>query len=208
MKRRLFFALNATDPLSETFLPTYKKLKINADRREITVKWVPLDNFHVTLTFLGETPTEEIPLLEKALEQVCANFAPFDVKIDDVGAFSNEHDARVLWLGVQKKRRLQELKEQLESSLTEQNLLHHKDERDFSPHLTFGRLRNPRSVKDMISPFKRKSFGKIHVNEIILYESKMQGIYPVYVPIFRAQLTGIEKPLDEEEAFPIQNFDI
>ncbi|XGC80165.1 RNA 2',3'-cyclic phosphodiesterase [Bdellovibrio bacteriovorus] len=205
--RRLFLALNATDPLSQSFLPTYKKIKINADRREIDVKWVPIDNFHVTVTFFGDTPEQNIPRIEEVLNQVCANFAPFDLKIDDVGAFSNEHDARVLWLGVQKKRRFQELKEELENTFFDAELLKQKEERDFSPHLTFGRLRNPRSVKDMISPFKRKSFGKIHVNEIVLYESKLQGHYPVYIPIYRAKLTGEEKPL-EEEAFLTSDFQI
>ncbi|WII72938.1 RNA 2',3'-cyclic phosphodiesterase [Bdellovibrio sp. 22V] len=198
MNKRLFFALNATDPLSETFLPTYKKLKINADRRDMTVKWVPPDNFHITLTFLGERPEEEIPAIMQALENVCTQFAPFDLKVDDVGAFSNEHDARVLWLGVQKKRRLAELKVLLDQTLIERQLLLQPDEREFSPHLTFARLRNPRSVKDMISPFKRKSFGKIHIDEVVLYESKLQGVFPVYTPILRCKLTGEEKTLEEE----------
>lgn len=201
MTRRLFIALNATDPLSESFLPTYKKLKINADRREMNIKWVPVDNFHVTISFLGETPTENIPALEKTLKEVCAGFAPFELKIEDVGAFSNEHDARVLWLGVQNKRCLGEFKGQLDQALLEQSLLLKPDEREFKPHLTFGRLRNPRSVKDLISPFKRKSFGKIQVSEIVLYESKMQGPFPIYTPLFRCALTGEEKPL-ATETFP------
>lgn len=198
MSRRLFFALDATNPLSESFLPTYKKLKINADRREMIIKWVPVDNFHITVTFLGEHPEEDIPALKETLKEVCSHFAPFDLKIEDVGAFANEHDARVLWLGVQNKRCLGEFKEGLDTALLEKNLLLQPEQRNFSPHLTFGRLRNPRSVKDMISPFKRKSFGKIHVSEIVLYESKMQGAFPIYAPIFRCALTGTEKPLEEE----------
>lgn len=205
MTRRLFFALNATDPLSESFLPTFKKLKINADRREIAVKWVPVENFHITVTFLGEHPEEDIPAIQKTLAEVCTRFAPFDLKIEDMGAFSNEHDARVLWLGVQNKKYLGEFKNGLDEALAEKNLLLRPEERAYSPHLTFGRLRNPRSVKDMISPFKRKSFGKIHVDEIILYESKLQGAYPIYTPIARCKLTGVEKPL-EEEASSIVNF--
>lgn len=197
MTKKLFFALNATDPLAETFLPTFKKLKINADRREISVKWVPLDNFHITVSFLGDRPAEEIPLIAETLKDVCTQFAPFDLKIEDMGAFSNEHDARVLWLGVQKKRYLAEFKEILDQALLEKQILLKPDERAFAPHLTIGRLRNPRSVKDMISPFKRKSFGKIHVHEIVLYESKLQGAFPIYTPVLRCPLTGEEKTLEE-----------
>lgn len=197
MKKRLFFALNATDPLEKTFLPTYKKLKINADQKELTIKWVPLDNFHVTITFLGEQEEQNIPLLQKVLQKVCENFAPFDLKVEDVGAFSNEHDARVLWLGVQNKRCLNEFKALLDAELEHENLLTHVETRDFKPHLTFARLRNPKSVKDMLSPFKRKSFGKIHVDEIVLYESELRGAFPVYKPLARCKLTGIEESVDD-----------
>ncbi|WP_413943235.1 RNA 2',3'-cyclic phosphodiesterase [Bdellovibrio sp. HCB-162] len=197
MNKRLFFALNATDPLAETFPPTFKKLKINADRREISVKWVPIDNFHITVSFLGDRPEEELPLIAETLQTVCTQFTPFDLKIEDMGAFSNEHDARVIWLGVQKKRYLAEFKEILDQALLEKQILTKPDERIFSPHLTIGRLRNPRSVKDMISPFKRKSFGKIHVNEIVLYESNLQGAFPVYTPVLRCPLTGEEETVEE-----------
>lgn len=196
--KRLFFAINATDPLEKDFAPIYKKLKINADKQHITIKWVQLSNFHITMTFLGLQSEENIPALQETLKEVCSQFAPFDLKIDDIGAFSNEHDARVLWLGVQNKKIFGDLKSALDSSLLEKNLLSQLEQREFSPHLTIGRLRNPRSVKDMISPFKRKSFGKIHVNEVILYESQLQGNYPVYIPLFRSELSGKEKPLEEE----------
>ncbi|UXR64529.1 RNA 2',3'-cyclic phosphodiesterase [Bdellovibrio bacteriovorus] len=189
MTKRLFLALNATDPLADTFLPTLKKLKINADRRDMTMKWVPVDNYHVTVTFLGDTPEEDIHKVAETLAEVCTHFAPFELKIEDVGAFSQEHDARVLWLGVQNKRYLGEFKEALDQELVAKNLLT-REERSYSPHLTIGRLRNPRSVKDMISPFKRKSFGKIQVDEIVLYESTLQGAFPVYKPLARCKLTG------------------
>lgn len=200
MSKKLFFALNATDPLAKDFLPIYKKLKITADRQDIQIKWVPLDNFHITVTFLGNQPEKNLPALEECLKQVCSLFEPFDLKVEDIGAFASEHEARVLWLGVQNKKYFGEMKQSLDTLLLEKSLLVMPDEREFTPHLTIARLRNPRSVKDMISPFKRKSFGKIHVHEIVLYESIMQGAYPVYKPLFRSELTGKQKP-PEEEAF-------
>lgn len=188
--KRLFFALNATNPLATSFLPIYKKLRINADKKEISVKWVPPENFHITLTFLGDMNVDYIPQIQEVLKKVCTEFSTFDLKIEDVGAFSNEHDARVLWLGVQNKRALNEFKNLLDQELQAQGLFA-GEMRDYKPHLTFGRLRNPRSVKDMISPFKRKSFGKLQVNEIVLYESQLEGNFPVYTPILRVPLTGV-----------------
>ncbi|MNT30895.1 RNA 2',3'-cyclic phosphodiesterase [compost metagenome] len=109
----------------------------------------------------------------------------------------------MIYLGVQNKKYLNEFKQTLDHALEEAQLLTHVDERDFVPHLTIGRLRNPKSIKDLISPLKRKSFGKVKVTEIVLYESKLEGVYPVYTPIFRAQLTSIPK-VDEEDIQPIQ----
>lgn len=199
--RRLFFALNATDPIVKTFVPFHKKLKINADQREIPVKWTPLENYHVTITFLGDTSIEHLEKLQEALTEVCNSFPPFDLKIEDIGAFNNEHDARVIWLGVQNKKSLKNFKDKLEEKLSELNWDWKPEDRDFKPHLTIGRIKNPKSVKDMISPLKRKSFGKIHVSEIILYESKMAGAFPVYTPLFRAPLTGTEIETSNEETF-------
>ncbi|MFS4458141.1 RNA 2',3'-cyclic phosphodiesterase [Bdellovibrio sp. HCB2-146] len=196
--KRLFFALNATDPLSKSFLPIYKKIKINADKKEISVKWVPTENFHITVSFLGDRDIEDIPRITEVLKRVCTEFSPFDLKVEDVGAFSNEHDARVLWLGIQNKRALNEFKNKLDLELQAEGLFG-GEMRDYRPHLTFGRLRNPRSVKDMISPFKRKSFGKIQVSEIVLYESTLQGAFPVYTPLLRCPLTG---PTQEIELMP------
>ena len=203
MNRRLFFALNVTNPLAQSFLPSFKKLKISAEKREFNVRWVPVENFHVTLSFLGETPEEHIPQLQEALADVCSQFTPFDLKIEDMGAYANEHEARVIWLGVQNKKYLGEFKHMLDQTLMQRGLLLRPDERLFLPHLTIARLRNPKSVKDLISPFKRKSFGKVHVDEIVLYESKLQGNFPVYKPLLRCKLTGEEKPL-VEEAFSFQ----
>lgn len=201
--RRLFFALNATDPLAESFLPTLKKLKINADKKEMTMKWVPPDNFHITVTFIGDTAVSDIPKIQAALAETCKVFNSFDLKIEDMGAFSSEHEARVIWLGVQNKRYLNELKNELDRNLAERGISLPVEFREFVPHLTIGRLRNPKSVKDMISPFKRKSFGKLHVHEVVLYESHLHGNFPVYTPIYRCELTAEEKSVQEENELAV-----
>jgi 2'-5' RNA ligase len=188
--KRLFFALSVSESWVKNFLPSYKKLKINADQKEISVKWVPTDNFHVTMTFLGDQDEKNIPDLQIALQNICQRFAPFALKVEDMSAFSKETDARVIYLGVQNKKYLGEIKNALDHELQLLDDVTVPPAREYAPHLTVGRLRNPRSVKDMISPFKRKSFGKIQVDEIILYESKLQGAFPIYTPIARCKLTG------------------
>lgn len=201
MSKRLFIALNASSPLAETFPPVAKKLRISADKKELLIKWVPPENFHVTVSFLGGRKEDEIAAIGEVLQKVCTQFAPFDLKVSDMGAFASETEARVLWLGIQNKKYLGKFKNALDEALSQQRLSA-PEAREFAPHLTFARLRNPKSVKDMISPFKRKNFGKIQVDEIVLYESKQQDFYSVYVPLLRCRLTGSLPESDIEQTDP------
>ena len=201
MSKRLFIALNASNPLADTFPAVQKKLRISADKKEVLIKWVPPENFHITVTFLGGRRDEEVQKIAAVLQEVCANFAPFDLKITDIGGFASETEARVLWLGVQNKRYLGEFKDALESALQVEGLSS-AQAREFSPHLTIGRLRNPKSVKDMISPFKRKSFGKVQITEVVLYESKQQDFYSVYLPLVRCPLSGVPAAENEPTETP------
>ena len=190
MRKRLFVAVDLGPSIGEAFYSTLKKLKINAEKKDLSIRWTPPENFHATVTFLGETEESNIPQIQHILEKICLCFTPFDLKIEDIGAFSHEHDARVLWAGVQNKRYLNELKTALDEELIAVNLIPEVESREFTPHMTFARLRNPKSVKDLLSPFKRKSFGKTKVTELILFESKLQGAFPVYTPLFKIPLSS------------------
>ena len=200
--KRLFVAVDLGSSLSESFFSTLKKLKINADKKELFLRWTPPENYHATVTFIGETDASRIPEVQKCIEKVCYEFTSFDLKIEDIGAFSHEHEARVLWAGVQNKRYLNELKNALDTELVAQGLIPDFEDREFVPHMTFARLRNPKSVKDLLSPFKRKSFGKTKVAELVLYESKIQGAFPIYVPILKIPLS---QPVEESFAVPEQH---
>ncbi len=128
-------------------------------------------------------------IIQECLEKICTEFSEFDLKIEDIGAFSHEYEARVLWAGVQNKGYLNELKSALDAELLARNLIPEIEDREFIPHMTFAQLRNPKSVRDLLSPFKRKSFGKTKVAELVLYESKLQGNFSVYVPILKVPLS-------------------
>lgn len=188
MQKRLFIAVDLGASLEDSFFATLKKLKINADKKELAIRWTPPENYHATLTFLGDRDDTLIPQIQQCLEKICLEFTPFDLKVEDIGAFSHEHEARVLWAGVQNKRYLNELKNRLDEELVQNDLIPSIEDREFVPHMTIARLRNPKSVKDLLSPFKRKSFGKAQIRELVLYESKLKGQFPVYIPIFKSPL--------------------
>lgn len=196
--RKLFLAIAAKEGLETISSQVVKKLKIHADQKGIEVRWVHIDNYHVTLVFLGNTPDEKIPEIETITENVAKNFAPFSLKVSDVGAFPDEFSSRVLWFGVQNSKALRSLQERLATEL--KHIRYKSEEQEFSPHLTIGRLRNPHRTKDMTSPFVRKKFAKIEIHEIVLYESLGSAPFQVYKPIKTFKLSGVRPPAEDSES--------
>ncbi|HEX8024923.1 MAG TPA: 2'-5' RNA ligase family protein, partial [Candidatus Limnocylindrales bacterium] len=65
------------------------------------IRWVRVDGLHLTLRFLGPTPSARIAGLEATLDRLAAATAPFDVTISRAGAFPNPSRPRTLWLGIE-----------------------------------------------------------------------------------------------------------
>ena len=178
---RLFIAISATelnfDPKVEL-----KKLRVNLNRKEIEYRWVPQENYHVTLNFLGEIAPDRIDILKKMLKEVSLHHAFFHLKLHGIGAFSSVKEGRVVWMGVQNSLALRSLQEDCETRLLE--LRFQIETRPYVPHLTLARLRSARNLSDVISPLVNHKFGELEIKSLILYESKLSGPFPVYQPLF------------------------
>ena len=100
--------------------------------------WSKMEQLHLTLRFLGETPDEQIAGLRAALAQVKA--APFTLALRGVGVFPlRRRPARVLWAGVSPEEPACALKKAIDDALGPDP---EAAERGFSPHLTLARFRD------------------------------------------------------------------
>ncbi len=187
MKKRLFIALGASE-VAEAAQVYLKKLRINFKDREIDVLWTPVDNWHITLHFLGETSAGKITEIIQRLKKVCETSPPFKLKISDFGAFPDPHEARVVWMGVQRSQALLDLQSAIENSLAEMGFA--PEDKDYWPHLTVGRLRNHKNIVDALSPVVRKKVGSLLVSNVRLYESTLSAPYSRYEVLEKIQLSG------------------
>jgi 2'-5' RNA ligase len=178
MKKRLFIALGASEIYKDA-QPYLKKLKINFNEKEVPVQWVPEENWHITLVFMGDTAVEEIPKIKEALEKVCQKAQSFKLHISDFGGFPDTHQARVVWAGVQRSQALLNMQSAIEAELNSVGFKVTEDQ-DYWPHLTIGRLRNKKNIVDSLSPVVRKQIGNLYVTEVRLYESTLAQPYPKY----------------------------
>jgi 2'-5' RNA ligase len=182
---RLFIAIGATemnfDPKKEL-----KKLRMNLNRKELEYRWVPQENYHITLNFLGEMADEQIDVLKKMLDEVSHHHAFFHLKLHGLGVFPSVKEGRVVWMGVQNSLALRALQEDCETRLLD--LGFQIEVRPYVPHLTLARLRSPRQLSDVISPLVNHRFGELEIKSLKLYESKLRGPFPVYEPLFHFYL--------------------
>lgn len=86
-------------------LPDYVRAKIETLQRTYRkadgLHWIPGENLHVTLAFLGEVESEETQReLAKRLTEI--QVRPFFLEFGGIGIFPGKGRPRVLWSGVEK----------------------------------------------------------------------------------------------------------
>lgn len=104
------------------------------------MRWVPPENLHLTLKFLGDTPEDRITALDAGIREVTSQLAAFSVSLSNVGCFPNARKPRVVWTGIQAKHQhLVGLNEAIETMAQAHGF--DAEEKPFRPHLTIGRVK-------------------------------------------------------------------
>lgn len=151
-------------------LTSLKKLKVGLKQSNIDYKWVLPESLHIDLLTIEDIDHQKI-------QDALSGFKPFSLKLDGVWAYPEQKEARVLWVGVQNSRELQQLRFELFKIVPEAEI---NNSADYRPILPIVRFRNYRSVSDLISPFKNTSFPELMVNKVLLVEMVSGGAYPNY----------------------------
>ena len=60
------------------------------------IRWTPFEQLHLTLEFLGNVETENVPSLETALKEISHAHAAFELAAAQIGAFSSIRNPRVI----------------------------------------------------------------------------------------------------------------
>ncbi len=159
------------------------------------VRWVKPDGIHLTLKFLGQTPDDQIELIASSLKAGVAGHHPFAVEVSGAGCFPTVQRPRVIWIGVhedQNAKHLSAVQHAVEASIAP--LGYPTEHREFSPHLTLGRVSRevqPADLKKIgaaIDPISIGSLGRFEVTQVALIRSDLQPHGAVYTVISRAPL--------------------
>lgn len=158
------------------------KLKVGLNKRGFEYRFVPNDQYHITLVNFGDIEEDDYTERDGYIKNIIQEHPIFDLKLTGIWAYPRQEEARLLWVGVQNSRELRSL----QAGLTA--LIPSICELDFKPILPILRLRNHHNVTDLISPYKGRDLGKIEVKSIALYEMTTGGAYPTYKVLRRYYL--------------------
>lgn len=173
---RLFLALDVS--LAQLDL---KKLKINLNQgKNFQHQWIPDKQRHIPLFNLTDMGREKVSDVKTSLESRLQDMATFELKLSGVWAYPKQEQARVLWIGVQNSRELRAFRDHLMGDLSDYLTSQLEEESIYRPYLPVVRLRNYRSVTDIISPYKNADFGMVKIDKVMLYEMVSGGAFPKY----------------------------
>jgi 2'-5' RNA ligase len=148
-------------------------------------RWVPAENQHVTLKFLGSTYPRLVDWVSATVGEVAARHAPFITRVEDLGAFPNARHARVLWAGLDgADLSFGRLAADLDEALSKE---FEPEKRAFTPHLTVARFEPPVTVEPDEIAFESEPF---EVGRIVLFRSHLRRPAPTYEPMVVEPLRG------------------
>lgn len=176
---RAFLAIDLDDDLK----PKINKIIRQFKEIDTKIKYVELQNLHLTLKFFGDIDTNGLDVLENAIADAVSEFDSFKIKITGCGAFPNKNHIKVIWVGIDDDAVIKDLHDRLDKEFA--HLGFDKD-RKFSTHLTIGRMKsakNKNKVKEVIEEFENFEIGEMEVSEISLKKSTLTPAGPIYEDI-------------------------
>jgi RNA 2',3'-cyclic 3'-phosphodiesterase len=164
--KRLFIAIDIPNPLARTLGDLDPNLR--------GVRWLPPEQVHLTLSFLGDVPEDAEARLRENLKAI--RFSAFFLPLTGIGAFPGKGRPNVIWIGVGPGHpHLFQLHKRVQDAALAAGL--EPDLRPWHPHITLARCREKIS-RESVSPFLKANVdldaGMFRVESFALYSSELK----------------------------------
>jgi RNA 2',3'-cyclic 3'-phosphodiesterase len=176
---RAFIAVNLASPVIEEIAKVCSFLR----EAQGDIRWTRREGLHLTLKFLGDIERSQVEPILAAMRETMRKWPPLHILARGLGAFPSLRRPRVLWVGLNGEG-LQEISEALETALMPLDFP--PEEREFTPHLTLGRVRSLRGwehVLAVVKEYQQTHFGESTVDQVTLYQSELRPDGAVYSPL-------------------------
>ena len=159
---------------------------------QVDVKWVEYQNYHLTLKFLGEVKSSELPAVKRDLALAAASAPAFNLSAGSLGYFPNQNRPRVIWMGIKGElAKAGFLAERVDAYLATNGF---EEAREHRFHLTLGRVRSDKNIQFMQKSAEnmegRNKLTTFKVDSFNLMMSDLQPGGPVYSVLDTFYLEG------------------
>ncbi len=161
----------------------YREVTLVLKKCRVRCSWVKPENIHLTLKFLGDVPEKRIGGISEKIRWTLEGFAPVELRLDSVGTFGKK-SPRVVWIGVAGETDpLVVMAKAVDNVLA--RIGFPAEKRVFSPHLTIGRIRDPRGADDLLRSIEGIELDPVEftVHRIILMKSELSPRGSIYSPL-------------------------
>ena len=173
---RTFIALELPPSFDDDVADLMRALRLRMEGR-----FVPRENLHLTLAFLGEVGEADAGAAIAALDAACAGIGPVPLAAHGLGSFRRRRD-EMFFLDIVPAPELLELGERLRMELAARGLSF--DETPFHPHVTLARRARVTAddLGDLPFPLPDKA------NVVTFFRSELSSEGARYKPLYRVEL--------------------
>jgi 2'-5' RNA ligase len=167
---RCFIAIDLPEEIKEHLYSIQEMLP------EADMKRVEKENFHLTLSFLGEITDSQLKQMNSALSTV--KFEKFKSNIGKLGYFPSQRDIRVLWVGLEPSEKVKEIYSKIHEKI--KNLFSLDDR--FESHITLARIKFIDSREEFIKKLSAIEIEKkeFEVSSFSVKKSTLTRNGPIY----------------------------
>ncbi len=187
---RVFCAVELPEELRSRVAERARRLR--AEFPDVRASWERPEKLHITLKFLGDTEPARVEDLSRAVSRAASNVEPFELTIEEPGAFPQHGQPRVIWLGIaDASGSLALMQRQLETECAAAGFP--RESRPFKPHLTLARIRSLQGARDLAAAHRATPFEpqRFKVSELVLMRSELSPRGSRYTPLSRRRLGAL-----------------
>ncbi|MFO7678017.1 MAG: RNA 2',3'-cyclic phosphodiesterase [Thermoplasmatota archaeon] len=154
------------------------------------IKFVDLQQIHVTLKFLGDVDERYLDDIKNIMTKTIKNVPVFTINLQGTGVFPNQKYIKVVWIGIQQADAMKTMAYELNNSLSQIGFK--KEKKEFTPHLTLGRVKtskNKQQLLDVVKRYENTHFGTQQIQSISLKKSVLTSSGPIYTTLFQPSLS-------------------
>lgn len=140
------------------------------------VRFVPRQNLHLTLYFIGNVSPSQLENIQKTIKKTARRYQPFTLRFAQTEPGPNSRKPRLVWA----RFKQDDTFEKLSKELTEQLCEEEPSKQKAIPHITLARFRKDKPAPKDLPIVTSEQPLELHVAGVALWQSELASPHPVY----------------------------